>query len=66
MNFIVARVHGVEKLRVTYKGSTTLPVKRGVIYVTRTVVNGNKLTEVPLRLDRQDRYKEWTGCWSGL
>jgi hypothetical protein len=68
MNFIVARVHGVEKLRITDKNSHTLPVKRGVVYVTRTVVNGNnnKLTEVPLRLDRQDRYKEWTGCWSGL
>jgi len=66
MNLYIARVHGVEKLRVTDRSSTTLPVKRGVIYITRTVVNGNKLTEVPLKLDRQDRYREWSGCWSAL
>jgi len=67
MNFIVARVHGVEKLRVTDRNSVSLPLTRGHIYVYRTVVgDNNKLVQVPLKLDSQRSYKEWTGCWSAL
>lgn len=67
MNFIVARVHGVEKLRVTDRKCVSLPLTRSHIYVYRTVVgDNNKLVQVPLKLDKQHSYKEWSGCWSAL
>lgn len=64
MNLYIARVHGVEKLTIRKKVHTA--TSRGQIYVTRTVVSSEGMAEVPLRLDRQDHYKEWTGCWSSL
>jgi hypothetical protein len=67
MNFTVARVHGLEKVRVDAKQDMSLPLKRGTIYVYRTVVgDNNKLVQVPLKLDKQHSYKEWSGCWSAL
>lgn len=67
MNLYIAKVNGAEKLRVSNPTQLSISLKRGDIYVIRTVVgSGNKLTEVPLRLDRQDHYKQWTGCWSAL
>jgi len=67
MNFTVARVHGLEKVRVDTKQDMSLPLKRGTIYVYRTVVgDNNKLVQVPLKLDKQHSYKEWSGCWSAL
>jgi len=66
MNFTVARVHGLEKVRVDAKQDMSLPLKRGTIYVYRTVVGSGKAVSVPIRLDRQDHYKEWSGCWCAL
>lgn len=66
MNFYIAKVNGAEKLRVSNPTQLSIPLKRGVIYVTRTVVGGGRWVEVPTRLDRQDQYKQWTGCWSAL
>lgn len=67
MNLTIARVHGLEKmcLRKNSKPSY-MATNRGVIYVTRTVISDEGMAEVPLRLDRQDKYTEWTGCWSAL
>ena len=66
MNFFIAKVHGAEKIRVRDKQTVSLPLKRGLIYVTRTVVSGGKFHEIPVQLDRQDQYARWRGCWSAL
>lgn len=67
MNLTIARVHGVEKMCLRKRHKSNPPMtNRGVIYVTRTVVSDEGVAEVPLRLDRQDKYTEWTGCWSAL
>jgi len=66
VNFYIAKVNGAEKLRTSQTEVLSLPLTRGVIYVTRTVVGNGKAVEVPVRLDRQDHFKQWTGCWSAL
>lgn len=66
MNFYIAKVHGAEKIRATDRNTLSIPLERGKIYVTRTVVGNGKAVEVPLKLDRQKYYREWTGCWSAL
>ena len=51
------------KLDITrYFGVQHTKLHRGMIYVIRRV-NG---VDVPLRLDNQWRYKEWSGCFSAI
>lgn len=64
MNLYIARVNGAEKLCIRKRVHTA--TNRGVVYVYRTIWSDEGVAEVPVRLDRQDQYKQWTGCWCAL
>jgi hypothetical protein len=64
MNLYIARVNGAEKLCIRKKVHTA--TSRGQIYVYRTIWSQEGVAEVAVRLDRQEHYKEWVGCWSAL